>query len=89
MSESRFSSLEAGASIEVLDMCRAFQQDTDLEKRVNLSVGGFEADGGQGGHNFKVVRQVERELAEVSLNRYYYIDPTSETLIELYIVKLT
>ncbi len=69
MSVSRFSSLEAGASIEVLDMCRAFQQDTDLDRRVNLSVGGFEADGGQGGHNFKVVRQVERELAEVSFEK--------------------
>ena len=36
------------------------------EKKVNLSVGGFESDGGKGGHNFRVVRKVEAELAQVS-----------------------
>ena len=62
---SRFSSLEVGAPIEVLEMCRAFQNDPDVEKRLNLSVGGYEADGGKGGHSFKVVKRVERELALV------------------------
>ena len=64
-SQSRFSSVESGAPIEVLEMCRSFQADPDLEKRINLSVGGFEADGGRGGHDFKVVKKVEKELAQV------------------------
>jgi aspartate/tyrosine/aromatic aminotransferase len=63
--QSRFSSIESGAPIEVLEMCRSFQLDPDSEKRINLSVGGFEADEGRGGHDFKVVKQVEIELAQV------------------------
>ena len=65
---SRFLSLEVGAPIEVLEMCRTYQQDPDVEKRLNLSVGGYEADGGNGGHSFKVVKRVERELAQVNFN---------------------
>ena len=33
-------------------------------KKVNLSVGGFESDAGNGGHNFRVVKKVEMELAQ-------------------------
>ena len=70
---SRFLSLEVGAPIEVLEMCRAFQHDRDVEKRLNLSVGGYEADGGNGGHSFKVVKRVERELAQVNFGCPYEV----------------
>ncbi len=60
---SRFANVESGAPIEVLEMGKRFREDKSHDKRVNLSVGGFAEDGGHGGHDFKVVKKVEAELA--------------------------
>jgi len=61
---SRFSSLENAPPIEVLEMCRAFREDSNVSAKVNLSVGGFEDDESHGGHDFEVVRKVEADLVK-------------------------
>jgi len=60
----RFADVELGEPIEVLEMGKRFREDQNTEKRVNLSVGGFASDGGNGGHDFKVVKKVELKIAE-------------------------
>lgn len=60
---SRFAIVESGSPIEVLEMGKRFKEDVNQEKKVNLSVGGFADDGGPGGHDFKVVKRIELELA--------------------------